>query len=98
ARGDADPRGRLPAARGVDPGAALAADVVGRGRGGAGGRRRAPLPARRPRARMTDVIVVGSGPGGTNAAARLVEAGRRVPMLDFRNPDARDNRRGPDPP
>ena len=23
---------------------------------------------------MTDVIVVGSGPGGTNAAARLVEA------------------------
>src|SRR5262249_51667013 len=89
ARGDADPRGRLPAARGVDPRAALAADVVGRGRGGAGGHRRAPLPARRPRARMTDVIVVGSGPGGANAAARLVEAGRRVLMLDYGNRDER---------
>ena len=38
---------------------------------------------------MTDVIVVGSGPGGTNAAARLVEAGRSVLMLDFGNRDAR---------
>ena len=32
---------------------------------------------------MIDVIVVGSGPGGTNVAARLVEAGRSVLMLDF---------------
>jgi hypothetical protein len=38
---------------------------------------------------MTDVIVVGSGPGGTNAAARLVEAGCRVLMLDFGNRDER---------
>ena len=37
---------------------------------------------------MIDVIVVGSGPGGTNVAARLVEAGRSVLMLDFGNRDA----------
>jgi hypothetical protein len=37
---------------------------------------------------MIDVIVVGSGPGGTNAAARLVESGRSVLMLDFGNRDA----------
>ena len=37
---------------------------------------------------MTDVIVVGSGPGGTNAAARLVEAGRSILMLDFGNRDS----------
>ena len=30
-----------------------------------------------------DVIVVGSGPGGVNAAAALVEAGRRVLLLDY---------------
>ncbi len=28
-----------------------------------------------------DVIVVGSGPGGVNAAAALVAAGRKVPLL-----------------
>jgi choline dehydrogenase-like flavoprotein len=38
---------------------------------------------------MTDVIVVGSGPGGTNAAARLVEARRRVLMLDVGDRDQR---------
>jgi choline dehydrogenase-like flavoprotein len=38
---------------------------------------------------VTDVIVVGSGPGGANAAARLVEAGRRVLMLDYGNRDER---------
>src|SRR5262245_19512654 len=37
--------------------------------------------------RMTDVLVVGSGPGGVNAAARLVEAGRRVTILDYGNRD-----------
>ena len=36
---------------------------------------------------MTDVIVVGSGPGGVNAAAALVEAGRRVFLLDYGNED-----------
>ncbi len=36
---------------------------------------------------MTDVVVIGSGPGGVNAAARLVEAGRRVVMLDYGNED-----------
>jgi choline dehydrogenase-like flavoprotein len=38
---------------------------------------------------MIDVIVVGSGPGGTIAAARLIESGRSVLMLDFGNRDAR---------
>jgi choline dehydrogenase-like flavoprotein len=38
---------------------------------------------------MTDVIVVGSGPGGVNAAAPLVGAGRRVLMLDYGNQDRR---------
>ena len=30
-----------------------------------------------------DVIVVGSGPGGVNASAPLVAAGKRVLMLDY---------------
>ena len=34
-----------------------------------------------------DVIVVGSGPGGVNAAAALVAAGRRVLLLDYGNRD-----------
>jgi len=38
---------------------------------------------------MSDVLVVGSGPGGVNAAAALLAAGRRVTMLDFGNRDAR---------
>lgn len=38
---------------------------------------------------MTDVIVVGSGPGGVNAAASLVDAGRRVLLLDYGNVDRR---------
>jgi choline dehydrogenase-like flavoprotein len=38
---------------------------------------------------VTDVVVVGSGPGGVNAAARLVEAGRSVVMVDYGNRDAR---------
>jgi choline dehydrogenase-like flavoprotein len=36
---------------------------------------------------MTDVLVVGSGPGGVNASAALVASGRRVTMLDFGNRD-----------
>lgn len=36
-----------------------------------------------------DVIVVGSGPGGVNAAAPLVAAGRRVLLLDHGNEDQR---------
>jgi choline dehydrogenase-like flavoprotein len=36
---------------------------------------------------VNDVIGVGSGPGGANAAARLVEGGRRVLLLDFGNRD-----------
>jgi choline dehydrogenase-like flavoprotein len=38
---------------------------------------------------VTDAIVVGSGPGGVNAATRLVEAGRRVVLLDYGNRDER---------
>jgi choline dehydrogenase-like flavoprotein len=34
-----------------------------------------------------DVIVVGSGPGGVNCAAPLVEAGKHVLMLDYGNED-----------
>src|SRR5262249_14118258 len=37
--------------------------------------------------RVTDVLIVGSGPGGVNAAAPLVAAGRRVVMVDFGNED-----------
>jgi choline dehydrogenase-like flavoprotein len=47
---------------------------------------------------MIDVIVVGSGPGGTNAAARLVESGCRVLMLDFGNRDDRYGRLMPNRP
>jgi choline dehydrogenase-like flavoprotein len=36
---------------------------------------------------IADVIVVGSGPGGVNSAAPLVEAGKRVLMLDYGNED-----------
>jgi choline dehydrogenase-like flavoprotein len=36
---------------------------------------------------MNDVLVVGSGPGGVNAAARLVAAGKRVTLLDYGNVD-----------
>lgn len=36
---------------------------------------------------MNDVLVVGSGPGAVNAAARLVSAGKRVVMLDYGNVD-----------
>ena len=36
---------------------------------------------------MNDVVVVGSGPGGVNASAPLVAAGRRVLMLDYGNTD-----------
>lgn len=38
---------------------------------------------------LADVIVVGSGPGGVNAAAPLVAAGKRVVMIDFGNEDRR---------
>lgn len=38
---------------------------------------------------MTDAIVVGSGPGGVQAAAALVEAGRTVLLLDFGDVDRR---------
>lgn len=36
---------------------------------------------------MTDVVVVGSGPGAVNASAALLAAGRAVVMLDYGNTD-----------
>ncbi len=36
-----------------------------------------------------DVIVVGSGPGGVNAAVPLVEGGHRVLLIDYGNVDSR---------
>lgn len=36
-----------------------------------------------------EVIVVGSGPGGVNAAAALIEAGRSVLLIDYGNEDSR---------
>jgi choline dehydrogenase-like flavoprotein len=47
---------------------------------------------------VNDVIVVGSGPGGANAAARLVESGCRVLLLDFGNRDDRYARLVPERP
>ncbi len=38
---------------------------------------------------IPDVLIVGSGPGGVNAAAPLVEAGCRVTLLDYGNRDDR---------
>ena len=38
---------------------------------------------------MIDVIVVGSGPGGVNAAAALLATGRTVRLLDYGNTDRR---------
>jgi hypothetical protein len=38
---------------------------------------------------MVDVIIVGSGPGGVNAAYPLCEAGLSVRMLDFGNTDTK---------
>ncbi len=38
---------------------------------------------------MTDVVVVGSGPGGVNAAAALLERRCRVVLLDYGNRDTR---------
>jgi choline dehydrogenase-like flavoprotein len=34
-----------------------------------------------------DVLIVGSGPGGVNSAAPLVDAGKRVVMVDYGNED-----------
>ena len=36
---------------------------------------------------MTDVVIIGSGPGGVNAAYPLCEAGLNVKMIDFGNTD-----------
>ena len=47
---------------------------------------------------LSDVLVVGSGPGGANAAAALTEAGLRVTLLDFGNIDDRYAHRIPDRP
>lgn len=45
-----------------------------------------------------EVVVIGSGPAGAVAAARLVEAGRDVLMLDVANDDAEARARVPDLP
>jgi choline dehydrogenase-like flavoprotein len=42
-----------------------------------------------------DVLIVGSGPGGVNSAAPLVEAGKRVLMLDFGTPARDAGKRSP---
>lgn len=47
---------------------------------------------------VADVAIVGSGPAGALAAARLLEGGRRVLMLDVAHDDAETRGRIPDAP
>src|SRR4029077_11818901 len=84
-RNDDRPCRRLPAAHGLDARAVGTAGGIRHLYRAAGGRRPGLVADRQAGRGMTDVIVVGSGPGGTNAAARLVEAGCRVLMLDYGN-------------
>src|SRR5579871_3775209 len=83
------PRSSRPPPRRIDPDV-VSSDRHRRDRRGVPSTRRDPPAADRPPTPvMTDVIVVGSGPGGVNAAAPLVAAGCRVLMLDYGNRDTR---------
>src|SRR5262249_50748081 len=88
-RGLADVRRRVPAADAASGLARPARVLVRHPRRRPGRARHARLPGGGPRARGTDVVIVGSGPGGVNAAAALVAAGRRVLLLDYGNEDRR---------
>src|SRR5437667_5578397 len=82
-------RRRVPAPRRAPPRPAPRSRRARHGGRRPRGARRRRVRGRHPLPRMTDVLIVGSGPGGVNAAAPLVAAGRRVVLLAYGNQQRR---------